>query len=76
MPAIYGLLVSVYFISCVGIWHLKQWGVQLFLISFFAKTIFFILTKQTGGAFYLGIMISVISIFFLMRNFSKMSANL
>ena len=76
MPAVYGILVSAYFISCVGIWHLKQWGVQLFVLSFFAKTIFFILTEQTSGSFYFGILISVISIIFLLRNFTKMSANL
>jgi hypothetical protein len=76
MPALYGILVASNFIACVGIWYFKKWGVQLFLYSFFAKTIFFILTLQTGGSFYLGIMIFIISLIFLIKYYPKMNANL
>jgi len=76
MPAIYGILVSLYFIACVGIWYFKQWGVQLFLISFFAKILFFIFTNQLGFSFYLGNSISIISIIILLKFYIKMNKNL
>ena len=76
MPAIYGILVSLYFIACVGIWYFKQWGVQLYLISFFAKILFFIFTNQIGFSFYFGNAISIISIFILLRFYKRMNANL
>jgi hypothetical protein len=43
MPAIFGTIVAAHFISCVGIWYLKRWGVQLYLLAFFAKVLFFLL---------------------------------
>ncbi len=76
VPAIYGILVSLYFIACVGIWHFKQWGVQLYLISFFAKILFSIFTNQMGFGFYLATSISVFSIFILIKFYSKMNQNL
>ena len=33
-PALFGSLISFRFISLVGIWFMKQWGVRLFLIVF------------------------------------------
>src|SRR3954463_5569546 len=71
MPAIYGILVASNFIACVGLWYYKQWGVQLYLLSFFTKTIFFILIHQFSGSSYLGTFLSIISIFILLRFYSK-----
>lgn len=76
IPALYGILVAANFISCVGIWYFKQWGVQLYLLAFFSKTLFFIISKQTGTTFYIGIVISVISIIYLLKNYPKMNPNL
>ena len=44
VPAIYGVLVAAHFIACVGLWYFKQWGVQWYILSFFAKTIFYLFT--------------------------------
>lgn len=76
MPAIYGILVASNFIACVGIWYFKQWGVQLYLISFFCKLLFFILIHQISFGSYFSTLLSVISIFILLRFYSKMSPNL
>lgn len=76
VPALYGILVAAQFISCVGIWYFKQWGVQLYLMTFFAKTLFFILSDQTGFTFYLGLVISLTFIVVLLRHYPRMNPNL
>ncbi len=38
-PALFGLLVSLRFIAYVGIWHMKRWGVELFMITLVAQII-------------------------------------
>ena len=76
MPAIYGILVASNFISCVGIWYYKQWGVLLYILSFFARIVFFLLIQQYSFGFYLGTVLSGIAIFILLRFYPKMSQNL
>lgn len=76
MPAIYGILVASHFIGCVGIWYFKQWGVQLYLLSFFAKTLFYLTTYQTGFSFYVGTFISLVFIVILLKYYPKMNPNL
>jgi hypothetical protein len=76
MPALYGILVAAHFISLVGIWFFKQWGVQLYTVAFFAKTLFYMLTDQMGFTVYLGIAISISFIIILLRFYQRMSANL
>jgi hypothetical protein len=76
VPALYGVLVAAQFIACVGIWYFKQWGVQLYLLSFFAKTLFFLLSEQTGFTFYFGILIALVSIVLLLKHYPKMNPNL
>ncbi len=38
-PALFGLLISLRFIAYVGVWHYKRWGVELFMVTFFANLI-------------------------------------
>lgn len=76
VPALYGILVAAQFISCVGIWYFKQWGVQLYLMAFFAKTLFFMLSDQTGVTFYLGLLISITFSVILLRHYVRMNPNL
>lgn len=76
VPAIYGLLVAAQFISCVGIWYFKQWGVQLYVLTFFAKTLFFMLSQQTGISFYTGMIVSVVFVIILLRHYPRMNPNL
>jgi hypothetical protein len=76
MPALYGILVAASFIACVGIWFFKQWGAELYMMAFFARTVFFMLTDQTGVTFYLGLMISITFSMILLVFYRKMSPNL
>lgn len=76
MPAIYGILAAANFIACVGLWYFKQWGVQLYILSFFSKTLFVVLTQQYTYSFYFGEFISFIFIVILLRFYPKMSQNL
>lgn len=76
MPAIYGILVAANFIACVGLWYFKQWGVQLYLISVFAKLLFYLLLNQLGVGFYVNLISSVIFTVILMRFYRKMNPNL
>lgn len=76
MPAVYGILVASNFIACVGIWFYKQWGVQLYILSFFAKTLFFVLLQQYSFSFYFNCTVSVIFTIILLRFYPKMSQNL
>lgn len=76
VPALYGLLVAAQFIATVGIWHFKQWGVQLFLVDFFAKTLFFLVTQQTGIGFYFSSLVSLTFIVIQLRFYRKMNPNL
>lgn len=72
-PAIYGLLVASSFISFIGVWHMKRWGVQLYIISFFVKQMLFIYTNDIS---YIGIVFSVFFIASMMGYYSKMDRNL
>lgn len=76
MPALYGILVASSFISCVGIWFYKQWGVQLYLVTFFAKTLFFISLVQYSFSFFFSTTLSVVFIVILLRFYPRMSKNL
>jgi hypothetical protein len=55
-PALFGLLVSSHFISFIGVWHMKRWGVSMFTITFFIKEILLILINDIS---YIGISLSV-----------------
>jgi hypothetical protein len=76
MPAIYGLIIAGQFISYVGIWYYKQWGLLLFVLSFFVKVLFFLLSGQTGTGFYTGTAITAVFIFLLLPHYRKMNPNL
>lgn len=76
MPAVYGILVAAQFISCVGLWFFKQWGVQLYILVFFAKSLFYLLTEQTGAGFYINLVMSISFILILLRKYPQMNPNL
>ena len=76
VPALYGFIVACSFISYIGLWHMKQWGVQVFLFIFFVKTIFLILISDLGPGTIIGIVFAVISTAILLRFYRKMDLNL
>src|ERR1044071_750232 len=76
IPALYGFIVACSFISYIGLWHMKQWGVQVFLFIFFVKTIFLILINDLGPGTITGIIFSIICTGILLRFYRKMDLNL
>lgn len=47
-PAIYGIIVALQFISFIGIWYMKRWGVMVCISAFFAKIIFSVVVNDIG----------------------------
>jgi hypothetical protein len=76
MPAVYGLIVAATFISFIGVWHLKRWGMELYVLSFFSKQLFFILTKSFELTSVIGIVFSVWFIITYIFFYRKMDVNL
>lgn len=75
-PALFGLLVATNFISFVGVWHMKRWGVNLFIITFFIKETIYIIINDTGYSFYTGIAFSVFFISSMIVFYKRMDVNL
>lgn len=76
MPALYGLLVAFNFIAYVGVWYMKKWGAELFAIVFFAKTLFFMSTNQTGVSFWISTVFQIGFMVVFLIHYAKMSKNL
>jgi len=76
IPALSGLLVAANFMAYVGIWYMKRWGAELFLISYFSKTILDLLYIQTGIAFYIGQIFSLVFILILLKHLKRLNHNL
>jgi hypothetical protein len=72
-PALLGLIVASTFISLIGIWHMKRWGVNLYIAVFFIKQLFLILINDVNIP---GIAISIIFISCMLPYFKKMDLNL
>ncbi|MFL5765205.1 MAG: hypothetical protein ACJ77K_14780 [Bacteroidia bacterium] len=47
-PALFGLVVACKFMSYIGVWHMKRWGVQLFIITFFLNETLLVATGTTN----------------------------
>lgn len=72
-PALFGLIVAVSFISYIGVWHMKRWGVSLFIIAFFVKEIILILINDIN---YIGIVFSCLFIIIMVFFYKRMDVNL
>jgi hypothetical protein len=72
-PAIFGLIVACTFISYIGVWHMKRWGVQLFAIAFFVKQAALILIGDLG---IVGIILSVAMLVIMICFYRRMDINL
>jgi hypothetical protein len=76
MPALLGTIVAFQFISFIGIWHMKKWGVEMFIISFFAKVTFFFWLDKLGVGLYIGMALSVFMLIPYLLLYKKMDRNL
>jgi hypothetical protein len=72
-PAVLGLIISCRFISMIGVWHMKKWGVLLFFVSVFAKISISILLNQIT---VVEVVLSLFSGISLLFYFGRMDENL
>ncbi|MES2591276.1 MAG: hypothetical protein V4608_05280 [Bacteroidota bacterium] len=72
-PALYGLIVAFSFIAYIGVWHMKRWGVHLFIITFFIKEMLLIFINDLN---YIGLSISAFFIIVMVYFYKKMDVNL
>lgn len=72
-PALFGLIVAASFISYIGAWYMKRWGVNLFIITFFIKEIILIFIDDVS---YVGILFSVFFISSMLSFYKRMDTNL
>ena len=69
-PALYSLVTCLQFIAFVGIWYMKRWGVELFVASFFAELILFLIMNTlsyTGLTFILSVIFIIVLLFYYLR---------
>ncbi|MGZ4056270.1 MAG: hypothetical protein ACXVPU_10960 [Bacteroidia bacterium] len=72
-PALFGLLVATSFISYIGLWHMKRWGVQLFIITFFVKEV---VNIMTGDLNLVPIIITALYMIPMLLFYKRMDMNL
>ena len=72
-PPLYGVIVAVTFISVIGIWHMRKWGVNMYIIAFFLKELFLLSVNDIS---YTGIVLSGISITIFLTFYKRMSNEL
>ena len=74
-PALYSFVVCLQFISLVGIWYMKKWGLHLLVVSFFCKNIIlvFMNTFTFGDITFL---LEIIFIIILLFYYKRMDINL
>jgi hypothetical protein len=74
-PALYSFVVCLQFISFVGIWYMKKWGVHLLVIAFFSKNILLVFMNSFTYA-DITFLISAIFLIILLFFYRKMDINL
>ena len=76
IPMILGIIITLQFVSLIGIWHMKQWGVQLFIVMFCIRIITFMFLELYGFRFFFSIVYSLLFIIFFLLHYKKMDSNL
>jgi hypothetical protein len=75
-PIIYGMIVSLRFISLVGVWHMKKWGAELFVYATIVKIITQVLVGDLTTMAKSDAVYSVILCIVFMTFYKRMSRNL
>ena len=76
IPMILGIIITLQFVSLIGIWHMKQWGVQLFIVMFSIRVITFMYLDMYTFRFYFNIFYSALFFIFFLIHYRKMDSNL
>ncbi len=74
-PALYSFIVCLQFISFVGIWYMKKWGIHMLIAAYFAKNILLVFMNSFTPA-DLTFLVSAIFIIILMFYYKRMDINL
>ena len=72
-PAIYGLIIALKFISFIGVWHMKKWGVLLFFATFISDIVFALLAAEIN---YIGLSFSLFYTVFFLIFYRRMDEDL
>jgi len=76
VPMLLGVIITLQFISIIGIWHMKKWGVLLFIFMYSLRIITFMSLELYGFRFgffiFYGFVFSIIYSFY----YKKMDSNL
>ena|ERR1700722_16411480 len=75
-PALYSLTMCLQFISLVGIWYMKQWGAELFVVSFFTKDILSVIMDDYSTIAIYSFVWSILVILRLLFYYRSMDKNL
>ena|ERR1700741_365095 len=76
LPLGIGLLVALRFVSMVGIWHMKRWGVELFILTYFAFLFVSIWLGDVYSINYLGLFFSTAFLVIFVIYYKRMDKNL
>jgi hypothetical protein len=76
IPMILGIVITLQFVALIGVWHMKRWGVELFIIMFFTRLLLFMLLELYGFRFYFNLAYSTIFSFCFLAYYKKMDTNL
>ncbi|MBN8703086.1 MAG: hypothetical protein J0M08_08475 [Bacteroidetes bacterium] len=74
IPALYGLVTALTFIAFVGIWHMKRWGVELFLANTLLKVCVELIFKDEIGIAGLSLSLILLAVFIVY--YKRMNKNL
>lgn len=74
-PALYSFVVCLQFISFVGVWYMKKWGMHVLIVAFFAKNILLVF-MNSFTPFDLTFLVSAIFIIILLFYYRRMDINL
>ncbi len=76
LPAFVGVFVALRFISFVGIWHMKKWGVELLAVTYFVFLLLGIFLKEVYPINYPGLAFSTWFLIHLLFYYRRMDSNL
>jgi hypothetical protein len=72
-PALFGIFISLKFISYVGVWHMKKWGVELLLLAYsFEICLAYVLEYSSPT----NIAIGILSLITFLPYYTRMQQNL
>jgi hypothetical protein len=75
-PALFGAIVACHFIALIGIWHLKRWGVELYVGTFLASMIVSTLIEDFDFMFSVGLLFRLWFIPTFLYFYKRMDRNL